>query len=115
MVLALVILIAGTWLFISRYLRPRTVSGVWRRTSLLSGLAGVRFRAGETPIEFGARLAREIPEAATPARELAHSFAVAAYAPHDLAATTRTPVMAAWEELRPVLLRRVRGRLRLAS
>ena len=114
-VLALVILIAGTWLFISRYLRPRTVSGVWRRTSLLSGLAGVRFRAGETPIEFGARLAREIPEAATPARTLAQSFAVAAYAPHDIAAATRTPVMAAWEELRPLLLRRVRGRLRLAS
>ena len=114
-VLALALLVAGTWLFISRYLRPGTVNGVWRRTSLLSGLAGVGLRAGETPIEFGARLAREMPEAATPARKLAQSFAVAAYAPRDIAATTRTPVMAAWEELRPLLLRRVRGRLRLAS
>ena len=112
---ALALLIAGIWLFVSRYLRPRTVSGVWRRTSLLSGLAGVKSRAGETPIEFGARLAREMPEAATPARELAQNFAVAAYAPRDVAAATRTPVMAAWEELRPLLLRRVRGRLRLAS
>lgn len=112
---ALVLLVAGTWLLVSRYLRPRTVSGVWRRTSLLSGLAGVKSQAGETPIEFGTRLAREIPEAATPARELAQNFAVAAYAPHDVAAATRTPVMAAWEELRPLLLRRVRGRVRLAS
>ena len=115
LVLALVALLAGAWLFVSRYLRPRTVSGVWRRTSFLSGLAGVRSRAGETPIEFGARLAREIPEAATPARELARNFAVAAYAPREVAVGTRAPVMTAWDELRPVLLRRVRGRLRLAS
>lgn len=108
-------LAAGTWLFISRYLRPRTVGGVWKRTSLLSGLAGIRHQSGETPVEFGARLAREIPEAAAPARELAENFAVAAYAPREVAATTRTPVLAAWEELRPLLLKRVRGRLRLAS
>lgn len=114
-IIGLVVIAAGVWLFISRYLRPRTVSGVWRRTSLLSGLAGVRSRAGETPIEFGDRLGREIPEAATPARQLAEKFAVAAYAPREVAAATRAPVMTAWDELRPVLLRRVRGRLRLAS
>ena len=108
-------LLALTWLALSRYLRPRTVSGVWQRTSLLSGLAGVRAQAGETPLEFGARLAREIPEAARPARDLAERFAVAAYAPRELAAGTRQGALAAWDELRPLLLRRVRGRLRLAS
>jgi hypothetical protein len=116
-VIALAVLLALVvlWLSLSRYLRPRTVSGVWKRTSLLSGLAGVRTQTGETPLEFGARLAREMPEAAKPARELAERFAVAAYGPRELAASSRTGVMAAWEELRPMLLRRLRGRLRLAS
>jgi hypothetical protein len=116
-VIALGVLLAlvALWLALSRYLRPRTVSGVWKRTSLLSGLAGVRAQTGETPLEFGARLAREMPEAAKPARELAERFAMAAYGPRDLAASSRTGVMTAWEELRPMLLRRLRGRLRLAS
>ncbi len=108
-------LVAGVWFAAWRYLRPRTVSGVWKRASLLSGLAGVRARAGETPMEFGARLGKEIPEAATPARELAARFAVAAYAPQELATGSRGAVLSAWDELRPLLLRRVRGRLRLAS
>jgi hypothetical protein len=112
--IVLVVLIAA-WVAVSRYLRPRTASGVWKRASVLSRLAGVGTRVGETPIEFGARLAREIPEAAKPARNLAEGFAVAAYAPHELALGSRTGVLTAWEELRPLLLRRVRGRLRLAS
>jgi hypothetical protein len=113
--LLLLLVIAAAWLAASRYLRPRTVSGVWKRTSLLSGLAGVRAQAGETPYEFGTRLAREIPEAAGPAHALAERFAVAAYAPREVAAGSRSGVLAAWDELRPLLLRRVRGRLRLAS
>jgi hypothetical protein len=110
--LALIVLL---WLAATRYLRPRTVSGVWKRTSLLSRLAGVETHLGETPHEFGARLAREIPEAAKPARELAERFAIAAYAPRDVAMGSRTGALAAWDELRPLLLRRLRGRLRLAS
>jgi hypothetical protein len=114
LVVALAVAVA-VWVAVSRYLRPRTVGAVWKRTSLLSGLAGVRSRAGETPLEFGARLAREIPEAAKPAHDLAERFAVAAYAPRDVAVGSRTGVLSAWDELRPLLLRRVRGRLRLAS
>jgi transglutaminase-like putative cysteine protease len=112
---ALVLLAAGAWIVVSRYLRPRTISGVWKRTSMLSGLAGVQRQSGETPIEFGDRLGREMPEAASPARTLAEQFAVAAYAPPDKAVTARTSVLTAWEELRPLLLKRVRGRVRLAS
>jgi hypothetical protein len=115
---ALVVLLAvivALWVGLTRYLRPSTVSGVWKRTSLLSRLAGVQGHMGETPHEFGARLAREIPEAARPARELAERFAVAAYAPRSLAVDSRSGVLAAWDELRPLLLRRLRGRLRLAS
>ena len=115
LLVVLVLAVVAAWLTITRYLRPRTVSGVWKRTSFLSRLAGVRTRSGETPHEFGARLAKEIPEAAKPARELAERFAVAAYAPRHVAAGSRTGVLSAWDELRPLLLRRVRGRLRLAS
>jgi hypothetical protein len=111
--LLLLLLVAG--LAISRYLRPRTVSAVWKRASLLSRLAGVNARASETPGEFGARLAREIPEAAKPARELAEGFAVAAYAPREVARGSRDRVIASWELLRPHLLRRLRSRLRVAS
>jgi len=114
LILVLAVLVA-TWVAATRYLRPSTVSGVWKRTSMLSRLAGVETHSGETPHEFGARLAREIPEAAKPARELAERFAIAAYAPRDVAISARAGVLTAWEELRPLLLRRLRGRLRLAS
>jgi hypothetical protein len=111
---ALVALVAAIWVAISRYLRPRTASGVWQRIALLSRLAGIGRRDAETPLEFGARLAREMPEAARPAQELAQRFSVAAYAPRELAAGSLAAVLAVWEELRPALLRRVRLRFRLA-
>lgn len=106
--------VVAIWVAVSRYLRPRTVSGVWQRTALLTRLAGIGRRSSETPLEFGARLAGELPNAARPARELAQRFTVAAYAPGDLAAESRPAVLAVWEELRPALLRRVRLRFRLA-
>jgi transglutaminase-like putative cysteine protease len=110
----LLLLVAVVWVAVSRYLRPRTVNGVWRRVSLLANLAGIARREAETPLEFGIRLAREVPEAATLARELAQRFTVAAYAPRELAADALSPVLSVWEELRPLLLRRVRLRFHLA-
>jgi len=94
-----------------RYLRPRTVMAVWRRTLALASLAGAERRPGETPLEIGRRLQRTFPEAAEPAGALANGFEVAAYAPPDIASTTRASVMEAWSALRPLLLRRVLARL----
>ncbi len=111
----LLLLAAGAGLAISRYLRPGSVGGVWRRTALLARLAGVAGLPGETPLEFGSRLGREIPEAAAPAGALADRFTVAAYAPREVAVTSREAVLEAWEQLRPLLLRRVQGRLRFAT
>jgi Transglutaminase-like superfamily/Domain of unknown function (DUF4129) len=111
---ALLLLIAAAWVALSRYLRPKTVNGVWRRVSLLTNLAGIGRREAETPLEFGARLAREVPEAANPAHELSQRFSVAAYAPKEMAVDAVTPTLNAWEELRPMLLRRVRLRFHLA-
>jgi transglutaminase-like putative cysteine protease len=95
----------------SRFLRPQTVAGVWRRATLLLQLAGVRRRVGETPIEFGDRVAGEFPETAAGIRQLAGDFAVAAYAPTRLASARRPSVLAGWGSLLPLLLRRVVGRL----
>jgi transglutaminase-like putative cysteine protease len=95
-----------------RYLRPRTVMAVWKRTLTLTELAGARGRPGETPLELGRRLQRTFPEAAEPAAALASGFVVAAYAPPDIASTARGSVMEAWTALRPMLLRRVFRRLR---
>jgi hypothetical protein len=110
----LLLLVAAAWVVISRYLRPRTMNGIWRRVNLLTNLAGMGRHQSETPLEFGARLAREVPEAANPARELAQRFTVAAYAPREVAVEALAPALAVWEELRPVLLRRVRLRFHLA-
>jgi transglutaminase-like putative cysteine protease len=96
----------------ARYLRPRTVMGVWRRTLVLARLAGADQRAGETPFELGRRLARTFPEASEPVRSLTNGFVVAAYAPADLAGSARASVMEAWSVLRPLLLRRVFARMR---
>ena len=109
--LALILLIAA---FLSRYLRPRTVMGVWQRTLVLARLAGAAVLPGETPLEMGRRLARVFPEVESPVRALTGSFAVAAYGPPDLAQETRASVMDAWAQLRPLMLKRVAVRLRPA-
>jgi transglutaminase-like putative cysteine protease len=97
---------------VARYLRPRTVMGVWRRTLVLARLAGADQRSGETPFELGRRLARRFPEASEPMRTLTSGFVVAAYAPEDVAGSARASVMEAWSALRPLLLRRLFARLR---
>jgi transglutaminase-like putative cysteine protease len=109
------VLLAIVLLFLAaaaRYLRPRTVMGVWKRMLALSGLAGLKLRSGETPLELGRRMQKSFPEASEPARALTGAFAVAAYAPPEVAGSTRSSVMEAWNELRPLLLRRVMSRLR---
>jgi transglutaminase-like putative cysteine protease len=95
----------------SRYLRPRTVMAVWRRMLTLTSLAGAERPPGETPMELGRRLQRTFPEAAEPVGALTSGFVVAAYAPPDVASTSRTSVMEAWTQLRPMLLRRIFARL----
>jgi hypothetical protein len=107
--LALLLLFAAV---VARYLRPRTVMGVWKRTLILARLAGADVQTGETPLELSRRLARVFPEAASSMRALAGGFVVAAYAPPDLAQSTRASVMEAWTSLRPLMLRRVAGRFR---
>jgi hypothetical protein len=108
-VIALLLIVLAA---VARYLRPRTVMGVWRRTLVLARLAGADQRSGETPFELGRRLARRFPEASEPMRSLAGGFVVAAYAPADVAGSARASVMEAWSALRPLLLRRVFARLR---
>ncbi len=96
----------------SRYLRPRTVMGVWKRMLTLAHLAGAERRPGETPNELSQRLQQTFPEASEPVSSLASGFAVAAYAPPDVASTVRASIMESWSALRPMLLRRVLARLR---
>jgi len=108
--LALVLLLFGA---AARYLRPRKVMTVWKRTQVLARLAGAERRSGETPTELGRRLAHEFPEASEPVRSLADGFVVSAYAPPELAKDARAAVMESWTALRPMLLRRVASRLRL--
>ena len=96
----------------ARYLRPRSVMAVWKRTLTLASLAGAERRPGETPLELGRRLRRTFPETAEPVSTLTDGFVVAAYAPPEVASTSRTSVMEAWTTLRPMLLRRVFRRLR---
>ncbi|GAC1474333.1 MAG: hypothetical protein PVS3B2_04090 [Candidatus Dormibacteraceae bacterium] len=102
------VLVAG----VARYLRPRSVMGVWKRTLALASLAGAKIRPGETPLELGRRMQQRFPEASGPVGAVAAGFAVAAYAPRDEAATARSSVMEAWSALRPFLVRRVLARLR---
>lgn len=108
-IVALVLLLLAVVL---RYLRPRTVAAVWRRTLRLASLAGAERRPGETPLELGRRLQRTFPEAAVPVTALASGFVVAAYAPPEEAGSSQTSVMEAWLELRPMLLRRIFARFR---
>jgi Transglutaminase-like superfamily/Domain of unknown function (DUF4129) len=107
--LALLLLLAA---LAARYLRPRSVMGVWKRTLVLARLAGADVRPGETPLELSRRLSRVFPEAAAAVRSLANGFVVAAYAPPGMAESTRASVMEAWTSLRPLMLKRVAGRFR---
>jgi len=109
---SLVALLLLLLVVLSRYLRPRSVMAVWKRTLVLARFAGAERRPGETPLELGRRLRRTFPETAEPMSALADGFVVAAYAPPEIAATSRSSVMEAWSSLRPMLLRRVLARLR---
>jgi transglutaminase-like putative cysteine protease len=109
--LALLLLVL-LYVLLSRFLRPQTVAGVWGRAMLLLELAGISQRVGETPIEFGDRVAGAFPEAATGMRQLAGDYAVAVYAPPGLAEGRRAAILAGWGSLRPVLLRRIAARVR---
>jgi transglutaminase-like putative cysteine protease len=112
---AVLLVVVLLFIALSRFLRPQTVAGVWRRVTLLLQLAGVRPRVGETPIEFGDRVAGRFPETAASMRQLAGDFAVAAYAPPRLAEQRRPAVLAGWGSLRPLLIRRVVARLQRTS
>ncbi|HET7421056.1 MAG TPA: transglutaminase domain-containing protein [Candidatus Dormibacteraeota bacterium] len=109
---AIIVIFLLSFVVISRYLRPRTVMAVWKRMLVLTRLAGAGPPPGETPLEVGRRLGRTFPEAAEPVAALTDGFVVAAYAPPEVAATSRSSVMEAWSALRPMLLRRVLARLR---
>lgn len=109
------LLIAGLLILVAaglvvRFLTPRSAGAAWRRTLLLGRLAGVPAAPGETPLEFGRRLARAVPRAAADAARLAAGFTLAAYAPPDLAGSGATDALAGWRGLRPVLLRETAAR-----
>ena len=106
---ALLLLLIGLG---ARYLRPRTVMGVWRRVLVLARMAGAELQPGETPTELDKRLGRAFPEAASYLHSLTDAFVVAAYAPPELAQATKPSVMEAWASLRPMMLRRVLSRVR---
>jgi transglutaminase-like putative cysteine protease len=110
--LAMVLLVFAA---VVRYLRPRTIATVWKRTLMLARLAGAERRSGETPLELSRRLQSTFPEASEPVGALASGFTIAAYAPPDLALSARSSVMEAWSSLRPLLLRRAFARLRPSS
>lgn len=108
--LGLAFLLLAGLLVALRYLTPRSPGAAWRRARLLGRLAGVPGRPGETPLEFGRRLARAVPRAGADAARLASGFTVAAYGPPDLAGQGSEDVMAGWRGLRPVLLRETAAR-----
>ena len=107
--LAVVLLVFAA---IARYLRPRSVMGVWRRTLVLARLAGAERRQAETPYETTRRLTNYFPEARDQLRSLSQGFVVAAYAPDELAKSARASVLETWAALRPILLRRILQRVR---
>ena len=109
---AFVALLLLLLVMLSRYLRPRTVMSVWKRMLTLTSLAGAKHRPGETPLELGRRLQGAFPEASEPVGTLTRGFVVAAYAPPEVASSSRASIMEAWSALRPMLLRRVLARLR---
>jgi len=108
----ILLLLALMYLAASRYLRPNTTAGAWKRTALLARLGGMGRRPGETPFEFGRRLGEEAPEARGAARALVDAYALAAYAPPEVARGSRERVLEAFRELRPLLIARIRNRNR---
>ena len=103
--------LAAAFLVVSRWLRPRRIQSIWERFGVLARLAGVPPRRSETPLEFSERLARALPPAAEPARELARQFTLAAYAPAGTPGTGGEGAADAWAALRGRLLRGALGRL----
>jgi len=111
-VATLLLVVAGLWVFVSRWLRPSTAGAAWRRALFLARLAGMGRQPGETPFEYARRLGTEAPELRSPAMLFAEAFAAAAYAPRAVAERSRDRVLEAYAEVRPLLLHRIRDRNR---
>ena len=108
----ILLLLLGGLVYLRRYLNPRSPRDAWQRLTLLARLAGERMKPGETPYEYGRRLATAFPEMAAPLRRLVEHFVLTAYAPPSRAAAARGDMVAAFAVVRPHLLRRVGERLR---
>ena len=107
-----ILLAAALFVAGSRFLRPRTAPLVWRRVLLLTRLGGVEGPPGETPAEFGRRLAAHYPAGARPLRELVESYSVAAFAPEGAARPGAARLVLDWEAARPHLVRKIVDRFR---
>lgn len=109
---ALLLLLGICALAAIRWLRPRSMAAIWRRTRSLARIAGVPRDRGETPIEFGRRLGSLVPAAADAAHVLAEQVTVASYAPDREEAASQGSVEEAWSVVRGQLLRRLLRRRR---
>lgn len=99
------LLLLGALVWSVWWLRPRTLSGMWRRTGRLARLAGVPADRSESPLEFGGRLGRAVPGLAAAAQTLAQEVTVAAYAPPGAEPSRPGTAAGSWRTLRLGLLR----------
>jgi hypothetical protein len=91
----ILLLLALRWLFSARDL-PR----IWRRLIVLGDRLRVGRRAGDTPTEFGGRLASSLPELDAEVRRLAALYTRASFRQGGLSTAELAEARRAWARVR---------------
>jgi transglutaminase-like putative cysteine protease len=111
--LAAVVLCGGAgvlaiWVFNRRRVEETSVVGkIYRRMCQYARLLGITGYAYQTPYEYAAVMGDQLPQAASPARQISELFVRDQFSAQGVELTEERAAEQAWQALRPVVLRRL--------
>lgn len=109
---AVAALAAAVWAALQWRLRGLSpAEAAFARMSRLAGWGGIAQNPDATPGEYGEAITREVRAVRRPVGEIVEAYVAERYAPPGRGDADPSRLRAAWQELRPSLLRRAIGRL----
>jgi hypothetical protein len=96
------------WFFKRRSVEETSAVGkIYKRMCQYTHLVGIRGRPYQTPYEYASVLGEQLPQAASPARQISELFVRDQFSPWGVEPTEERAAEQAWQALRPIVLRRL--------
>ncbi len=100
--------VLAIWLLSRRRVQETSVVGkIYRRMCQYARLLGIRGHSYQTPYEYASVMGEQLPQAASPARQISELFVRDQFSPRGVEMTEERAAERAWQDLRPVVLRRL--------